>query len=383
VWPILSDGLRLAAKPLNVPAGEKAGRPMTRTVCFLLYDQTNFLTLGSILEALSVLDRVRPSDHLPSYNVILSSYDGGKITGAYGLAAETVSIRDSAEPTADTLIICGGWGFEAALGNADLVRHVADQGRKVRRLCAVGGGVFLAAAAGLLDDRHVAAHPSVARRLAEQFPRLNVDSSSILIRDGDILTSPGMSSSVDLALSLIEADYGYTAAVDVAKYLVLYLKRSVYDKQVSNDLILQGMSDKFGPLHDWIRSNLRKKLSLETLAEQAGMSTRNFTRVYQRHMGISPRKAVEVFRVHAACRALTLGRDQIPLVAHHCGFDSERTLLRAFTRIIGVSPSQFREAARNEAGRDPADPLDPHNVDVNELLARAAHARPPSGHTLH
>jgi transcriptional regulator GlxA family with amidase domain len=114
------------------------------------------------------------------------------------------------------------------------------------------------------------------------------------------------------------------------------------------------------------------------------MSTRNFTRVYQRHMGISPRKAVEVFRVHAACRALTLGRDQIPLVAHHCGFDSERTLLRAFTRIIGISPSQFREAARDEAKRDPADPLDPHNVDVTELLARAAaHARPRSDYTLH
>ena len=357
---------------------------MTKNVSFFLYDQTNFLTLGSILEALSVLDRVRATDSRPSYNVILSSYDGGKITGAYGLSVDTVSILGTPEPPAETWIICGGWGFEAALGNADLVRCVADHGRKVQRLCAIGGGVFLAAAAGLLDGRHVAAHPSVARQLAEQFPRLDVDSSSLLIRDGDILTSPGMSSSVDLALSLIEADYGYTAAVDVAKYLVLYLKRSVYDKQVSNDLILQGMSDKFGPLHDWIRSNLRKKLSLETLAEQAGMSTRNFTRVYQRQMGISPRKAVEVFRVHAACRALTLGRDQIPLVALHCGFDSERTLLRAFTRIIGISPSQFREVARDEAKRDPADPLDPHNVDVTELLARAAaHAHPRHDLTLH
>lgn len=357
---------------------------MTKSVSFFLYDQTNFLTLGSILEALSVLDRVRPSDNPPSYDVILSSHDGGRITGAFGLSVDTVPIGDTPQPPAETLIICGGWGFEAALGNADLVRRVADHGRKARRLCIIGGGVFLAAAAGLLDGRQVAAHPSVARRLAEQFPKLAVDSSSVLIRDGEILTSPGMSSSVDLALSLIEADYGYAAAVDVAKYLVVYLKRSVYDKQVSNDLMLQGKSDKFGPLHDWIRSNLRRKLSLETLAEQAGMSTRNFTRVYQRHMGISPRKAVEVFRVHAACRALTLGRDQIPLVAHHCGFDSERTLLRAFTRIVGVSPSQFREAARNDARRDPADPLDPHHVDVSDLLARAvAHARPSSDRTLH
>lgn len=346
---------------------------MSRNVCFFLYDQTNFLTLGCVLEALSALDRVRPADKPPSYHVTLASHSGGKIGGAFGVNVDTLAIADVDEASAETFIICGGWGFEAALANADLVRCVAEQGRRARRLCVVGGGVFLAAAAALLDGRHVAAHPSVARLLEQRFPRLLVDSSSLLIRDGDVLSSPGMASSVDLALSLIEADYGYTAAVDVAKYLVIYLKRSFYDKQVSNDLILQGMSDKFGPLHDWIRSNLRKKLSLETLAEQAGMSTRNFTRVYQRHMGLSPRKAVEVFRVHAACRALTLGRDQIPQVAQHCGFDSERTLLRAFTRIIGIPPSQFREAARAQAaGGEIGGQLDPHNVDINELLARAA-----------
>jgi transcriptional regulator GlxA family with amidase domain len=352
---------------------------MSRNVCFFLYEQTNFLTLGSILEALSVLDRVRPADKHPAYNVTLSSFSGGMIGGAYGVCVETLPISAIDEILSDTFIICGGWGFEAALGNPELVRCVAEHGRRARRLCAIGGGVFLAAAAGLLDGRHVAAHPSVARLLEDRFPKLHVDSSSLLIRDGDILTSPGMSSSVDLALSLIEADYGYSAAVDVAKYLVLYLKRSIYDKQVSNDLILQGMSDKFGPLHDWIRSNLRKKLSLETLAEQAGMSTRNFTRVYQRHMGLSPRKAVEVFRVHAACRALTLGRDQIPVVALHCGFDSERTLLRAFTRIIGIAPSQFREAAKAQAATgETAGQLDPHNIDINELLARSANHAPPA-----
>jgi transcriptional regulator GlxA family with amidase domain len=351
---------------------------MTKTVSFFLYDQTNFLTLGCILEAFSALDLVRPSEDPPSYHVILSSHSGGNVSGAYGVSVETVPIADCLDPPWDTLIVCGGWGFEAALANPELVRCIAERGRDVRRLCAIGGGVFLAAAAGLLDGRHVAAHPSVAHLLAARFPALDVDSSSLLIRDGDTLTSPGMTSSVDLALSLIEADYGYAASVDVAKYLVLPLKRSFYDKQVSNDLILQGKSDKFGPLHDWIRSNLRKKLSLETLAEQAGMSMRNFTRVYQREMGISPRKAVEVFRVHAACRALTLGRDQIPLVALHCGFDSERTLLRAFMRIIGISPSQFRAAAQTQATAGGlAGQLDPHDVDVNDLLARAAASARP------
>ena len=345
---------------------------MTRNICFFLYDQTNFMTLGSILEAFSALDHVMPGEDRPSYNVVLSSHSGGKITGDYGVSVDTVPVADVAEQSSDTYIICGGWGFEAALANPDLVRSIAQQGKKARRLCAIGGGVFLAAAAGLLDGRDVAAHPSVARLLEERFPKLHVDSSALLIRDGDILTSPGMSSSVDLALSLIEADYGYIAAVDVAKYMVLYVKRSFYDKQVSSALILQGKSDKFGPLHDWIRSNLRRKLSLETLAEQAAMSTRNFTRVYQRHMGISPRKAVEVFRVYAACRVLALGRDQIPTVALHCGFDSERTFLRAFTRIIGVSPSQFRDAAQGRlASGQPVGLLDPHNIDVNELLARA------------
>lgn len=340
---------------------------MTKNVCFLLYEHANFLSFGLFLEAFSALELISTPEQRPTYKVVLASYSGGQVAGPFGMSVETISMAEVSDQPFDTYIICGGWGFESALNNRELIRLTAEQGGRARRLCVLGGGVFLAAAAGLLDGRQVATHPIVADRLRERFPDLNVDSNALLVRDGDVFTSPGMSSCADLALSLIEWDHGYSASIEVAKFLVLYVKRSFHDKQVSSELVLQGKSDKFGPLHDWIRSNLRKELSLEILAQQSGMSVRNFTRVYQREMGISPRKSVEVIRVHAACRMLTLGRDQTPMVAHRCGFDSERTFLRAFTRIIGISPSQFREFAR-QSTRAP----NPYAADLAELLRRAA-----------
>ncbi len=339
---------------------------MAKDVCFLLYEQTNLLTLSCFLEAFSAVDLVGANEQRPAYDISLCSFEGGEITGAYGCSFKTVSLLDSADRSWDTFIIGGGWGFELALCNSVLLRCISEHGRRARRVCAVGGGVFLAAAAGLLDGRQVATHPIVARELQDRFPKLKVDSRSLLIRDGNILTSPGMSSSVDVALSLIESDFSYRTAVEVAKFLVVYAKRSFYDPQVSTDLILQERSDRFGPLHDWMRSNLRRELSLEVLAVQAGMSVRNFTRVYQQHMGISPRRAVEIIRVHAACRALVLGKEQIQTVALRCGFESERTFVRAFTRVIGFAPSHLRSAVRNNGQAGPE-----FDFSLNELFHRA------------
>ena len=346
---------------------------MTKRVCFFVYDETNFLTLAGLLEAFAALTEIQ-KEKQKTYALHVCSYTGGNIPGGYECFIKTQSVDAHANTDWDTLIICGGWGFEQALQNHQLIRCVADQARRARRLCVVGGGAFVAAAAGLLDDRRVAAHPIIASRLRDRFPRLQVDSKALLIRDGDVLTSPGMASAVDLALSLIESDINYLTAIEVAKFLVVPMKRSFHDRQVSADLVIQEQSDKFGPLHDWIRSNLSKRLSLEDMAGQAAMSVRNFTRVYQAEIGISPRKVVEIIRVHAGCRALTLGGDRVKSVARRCGFGSERTFLRAFTRIVGVPPNVFRAIALGEAcgGAKWDRAIDPHNIDLSTLIARAA-----------
>lgn len=343
---------------------------MTKRIGLFVYERTNFLTLTGLLESFATLSDIQ-KDRSNIYDVHVCSAGGGDISGRYGCFIKSEPIANFAPPW-DTFIVCGGWGFDQALKSPQIIRDVAEQSRNARRVCVIGGGAFIAAAAGLLDDHRVAAHPIVADRLAQQFPKLRIDKKSLLLRDANLFTSPGMSSSVDLALTMIEADFGYRAAIEVAKYLVVPVKRSFNDPQVSDDLILQEKSDRFGPLHDWVRSNLKRRLSIEELAERTAMSVRNFTRVYQTEMGISPRRAVEIIRVYAACRMLMSSKEHVKGVASRCGFGSERTFLRSFTRIVEMSPNAFRAEALARSGMDDADlPADALKIELNVLLAKA------------
>lgn len=345
---------------------------MTRRVCLFVYEKTNFLGLIGLLETFSVLADIS-SDKSQAYDVCVCSRAGGPISGGYGCSISTDKIEDHAVMQWDTFIVCGGWGFDQAVKTSQIVQEVAEQARNSRRICVMGGGAFIAAAAGLLEGCRVAVHPIVADRFARQFPHLQIDRKSLLTGNARVLTSPGMTSSVDLALTLIEADFGYRAAIEVAKYLVVPMKRSFHDPQLSIDLMLQERSDKFGPLHDWIRANLKRRLSIQELAERAAMSVRNFSRLYQAEMGISPRKAVEVIRVHAACKLLLSSKLHTKLVASNCGFGSERTFLRSFTKVVGMSAHEFRAATVDKEGRaDNRKAASDGGLELKALLAKAA-----------
>jgi transcriptional regulator GlxA family with amidase domain len=344
---------------------------MARRICLFVYENTNFLSLVCLLETFWVL-KDASHDTAPTYDVHVCSRAGGAIRGEYRIYIETESIEDHRETKWDTFVVCGGWGFDQAVKSGQIVRDVAEQSRKAGRTCVVGGGAFIAAAAGLLDDCRVAVHPIVAERLARQFPHLSIDRISLLAGTPELLTSPGMTSCVDLALMLIEMDFGYHVAIEVAKYLLVPLKRSLHDPQLSLDLFLQERSDKFGPLHDWIRANLRNRLSIQELAEKAMMSVRNFSRSYYAEMGISPHKAVEIIRVHSACKLLRFRRSAKGIAAS-CGFGSERTFVRSFTKIIGMTPHDFRRSEFSREGTGVENKASESvGFELKELFAKAA-----------
>ena len=320
---------------------------MPKQVCLFVYEGTNFLTLGGLLETFSTLSDIQ-KDPRKTYVPRVCSVAGGEISGRNGCFVRTESLADHETVAWDTFAICGGWGFDQALKSKRLVAQVAQHAHRAQRVCVLGGGAFIAAAAGLLDGHRVAAHPVVGGILAKKFPRVLIDQMSLLVSDRGLFTSPGMSSAVDLALTMIECDFGRRAAMEVAKYLVVPLKRSFNDPQLSPELMLQEKSDRFGELHDWMRSNLRNRLSIEELAGHAAMSVRNFTRLYHAETGMSPRRAVELVRIYAACRMLLFTKEHIKSVASRCGFGSERTFLRSFGRVVGMSPVEFRESASGD-----------------------------------
>jgi transcriptional regulator GlxA family with amidase domain len=162
------------------------------------------------------------------------------------------------------------------------------------------------------------------------------------VRDGSVWTSAGITAGIDLALALVEQDLGRTVALAVARYLVVFLKRPGGQAQFSATLALQSSEDTFGALHDWINRHLAEDISLATLASQAGMSERSFSRHYVQATGMTPARAVERLRVEAARRLLSDSRLPVKRISQRCGFGSEETMRRSFLRLLAATPQDYR-----------------------------------------
>jgi transcriptional regulator GlxA family with amidase domain len=203
----------------------------------------------------------------------------------------------------------------------------------------------------VLDGRRATTHWRDAQRLAGRFPRVHVDAEPIFIReplpgDGEraVWTSAGVTSGIDLALALIQEDYGHPVAMQVARRLVVFVKRPGGQSQYSAALAAQtSAGGAFDGLHGWMASNLNGDLSVERLAEEARMSPRTFARRYVDEVGRTPAKTVSALRLEAASRALAESRRPLKRIALDCGFGSEQNLRRAFIRSFGVLPLDYRE----------------------------------------
>jgi len=262
--------------------------------------------------------------------------------GGIGLLC-TGSITSFREPI-DTLIVAGS-GVVARDVPADplLVEWIAERGAKARRVASVCSGAFLLAEAGLLDGKRATTHWRYADRLASRFPKVSVEPDPIYVRDGKVYTSAGMTAGMDLALALVEEDFGRGTALGVARSMVLYLRRPGGQSQFSAALLRQ--TPDISPItrvQHWILEHLEEELPIARLAEQAGMSQRNFARVFLRDTGVTPAKYVEELRLEEARRRLEQGNDTVELVAHASGFGSVDSLQRRFQGAYGATPTEYR-----------------------------------------
>jgi transcriptional regulator GlxA family with amidase domain len=214
-----------------------------------------------------------------------------------------------------------------------------------RRVCSVCVGSFLLAAAGVLDGRRAATHWRYAPLLATRHPQVAVEPDAIFVRDGRVWSSAGATTGIDLALALIEEDAGREVAMNVARVLVVYLKRSGGQSQYSALLAaqVQSESETFDSLDRWIAEHLNGDLRVDALAEQVHMSPRNFARAYAEKRGRTPAKAVEAIRVEAARRRLEETEDRIESVAEDSGFSNEEQMRCSFIRILGIPPREYRK----------------------------------------
>ncbi len=243
----------------------------------------------------------------------------------------------------DTLLVAGGLGCLEAAKDQKLLRWLRRTAPRVRRLGSVCTGAFLLAAAGLLDGRRATTHWRWCRQLAQQYPKVEVDPDPIFIRDGGVITSAGITAGMDLALALVEEDFGRAVALWIARHLVLFARRPGGQSQFSVLLELQAADRE--PLRDlqaWVAGHLDEDLSVERLAGRVHMSPRNFARVFRRQVGWTPARFVERLRVEAVRRRLEETDAGLARLARECGFGSPDSLRRSFVRVLRVAPADYR-----------------------------------------
>lgn len=300
-------------------------------VVFPLYEGVNFLDVCGPLEAfwLAAKDSGE-ADCARRYVLSTVSLEGGLVRTSGGMMIETTPCADLEE--IDTVIVPGGGSTHSPRVPDAMVQWIAGIAPRVRRLCSVCTGAFLLAAAKQLDGCKATTHWAAADLLRKQAPEVQIDADKIYVREGKVWTCAGVTAGIDLALALIEDDYGYEAAMEVARYLVVYLRRPGSQSQFSKPFSLQASDDTFAELHAWIRENLGEALTVERMAEIAGMSVRTFSRRYRDRTGVTPARAIASLRLEAAQGAIERGTSSLKRIARDYGFGDERNLRRALQR---------------------------------------------------
>lgn len=258
----------------------------------------------------------------------------------------TLSLAEAEADPACTVLLVGSRQLAQTVdAQSELVAWTARVAQRVARVIALCSGSFFLAAAGLLDGRRAATHWSVAALLQQRYPAIDVDADAIYVRDGHFWTSAGVTAGIDLALAVVEEDFGHALALDVARDLVMYLKRPGGQSQFSVQLASQATQNgAVKSVQDWVLAHLAEPLGVAVLAEKAAMSERHFRRVFQQETGQSPSAFVEAARLEGA-KLLLQAPGHLPLktVAARVGLGSEQALRHLFVRHLGITPVAYRE----------------------------------------
>ena len=305
-----------------------------------------------VFDGVKLLDAAGPAEVFAeanrfgaNYSLEIASVDGHDVTTSIGTRF-AVTRRVSSIDSADTVVVAGGDDLVGRPIDPALVEALKSVPTRTRRLASVCTGSFILAQAGLLSGRRATTHWRHTRLLARAFPDVGVEPDAIFVRDGDVYTSAGVSSGIDLALALIEMDYGPELVRKVARSLVVYLKRAGGQSQFS--ALVETDPPPESPLRvitDAVTANPGTDHSVKKLAARASLSTRQLTRLFQSELGTTPARYVELVRIDLARAALDAGRT-VTDTAQVAGFGSTETLRRVFLNHLGISPKAYRDRFR-------------------------------------
>jgi transcriptional regulator GlxA family with amidase domain len=332
--------------------GKEQVQPRTRRVTFIAPPGTEILDLVGPLQvfarAVEMFNNENPgSPPIYSTEVISISSQTSVMTNC-GLRITAHKTFREVRGEIDTLLVAGGSSIENDEISIEVVRWFGKVAGRVRRLGSVCTGALLLGRAGLLDGRQSTTHWNWCALLARKYPRTNVQPDPIFVRDGAVYTSAGVTAGMDLALALVEEDHGSRLALQVARNLVLYLRRPGGQSQFSAALSMQLTDRKpLLELEAWVLDNLNKPLNVPMLAQRVAMSPRNFARVFTKEMKTTPAKFVERLRVEAARRRLEESQNSMETIAGECGFGNVNSMRNVFQRALKIAPGHYRRHFRH------------------------------------
>jgi transcriptional regulator GlxA family with amidase domain len=312
-------------------------------VGFIGYEQANALDLAGPAEAFaSAVRDAGKGKPERCYEVVIIGLTRRPFATESGLVFQPATTLDAA-PKLDTLIVPGGCGLRLPEVNRKVADWIVARAKTTRRIASVCTGIYGLAATGLLDGRNVTTHWRFAADVARRFPALKMKPNALFVKEDQFYTSAGVTAGIDLALALIEEDFGSKVALATAREMVVYLKRSGGQEQYSEPLQFQTQSgDRFSELVSWMTNHPTAAMSVEILARRASLSPRQFFRRFKEHFGMPPAMFVETLRLNEARRRLSAGEPSIDSVAESVGFNGADSFRRAFTRRFRVTPSKFR-----------------------------------------
>lgn len=318
----------------------------TRKIGILVFPEVEALDIAGPYEVfsfanLSLIRQGLTRDNV--YKIQLLAEQPGPVATLSGMQIVAEGVYGEPTNDFDTLLIPGG-AIDKAVTNQTLIGWIAKMSAKVRRLVSVCTGAFLLAEAGVLNGCKATTHWHYCQQLSKDYPEVEVQPNYIFVRDGHIFTSGGITSGIDLALALLEEDWGRDLALYVARFLVVFLKRPGGQSQFSGYLTSQASHrPDLRELQGWILDNLQQELQVETLAERMAMSPRNFARLFLTETGVTPAKFVEMARIDRARHFLETSEHSVELIAHFSGFNDTERMRRSFLRQLGVNPQNYRQ----------------------------------------
>lgn len=312
-----------------------------KTVAMALFPDFLLLDMAGPLEVFSIANRYLPA--AAHYQILTIGTEAGPLRASNGVVVQTDLLLEQADGAYDLLLVPGGPGAYNECHPA-LLPWLKAAAQRARRFGSICTGAFVLGHAGLLDEHRVTTHWHYTERLIKAFPKAIVETDRIYLQDGRLITSGGVTAGIDLALSIVAQDHGKQVAVDVAKVLLVVMKRQGGQAQFSPmTAAVAPHETAITRVQHHVLAHLGQPFTIESMAELAGMSARHFARLFAKDVQMTPMAFLQGARIDRARQLLETTDLPLKTVAFHAGFGSVRHMRFLFSEKLGLNPTQYRQ----------------------------------------